>query len=47
MKTFLLIFAGTLIGNYLGDQATIRDCATTGRAVMYGGGAVECKVEAL
>lgn len=47
MKAFLLIFVGILIGNYMGDLATFRDCATNGRAVMYGGGAVECKVEAL
>lgn len=47
MKTFLMVFAGIFIGNYMGDQATFRDCATTGRAVMYSGGAVECKVEAL
>ena len=47
MKTFLLLSIGALIGNYLGDQKTLTDCATTGRAVMYGGKAVECKVEAL
>ena len=47
MKTLILLFIGTLMGNYLGDQKTLTDCATTGRAVMYGGGAVECKVGAL
>lgn len=47
MKNFILILIGTLAGNYIGDQATLKDCAITGRAAMYGGGVVICKVEAL
>ncbi len=27
-----------------GDQATLRDCATKGRAVMVGGGTIKCEV---
>ena len=33
-----------LLGNYLGDQATIKDCAITGHATMLGGGEVACGV---
>lgn len=47
MKNFILIFVGILAGNYLADQSTFKDCATSGRAVMYGGGAVNCKVESV
>lgn len=36
---------GALLGDHEGDQATIRDCATKGRAVMAGGGAIRCEVE--
>ncbi len=40
-----VFLVGALIGNHEGDQATIRDCATKGRAVMAGGGAIRCEVE--
>lgn len=33
-----------IIGNCNGDQATLRDCATSGRAVMLGGGEIRCEV---
>ena len=41
----ILAFAtGSLAGNHGGDQATLRDCATKGRAVMVGGGTIKCEV---
>jgi hypothetical protein len=33
-----------LFGNYIGDQATIKDCAAKDYAVMMGGGAINCSV---
>ena len=39
----LLLF-GIIIGNYEGDQATLRDCATKGEAKMVGGGTIRCNV---
>lgn len=39
-----LVFMGIMFGNWAGDQATIRDCATEGHAVMLGGGIVKCEV---
>lgn len=32
------------LGNWLGDQATLRDCATKLEAKMMGGGVIECTV---
>ena len=41
----LLAFSiGSLFGNHGGDQATLRDCATKGRAAMVGGGTIKCEV---
>lgn len=37
----VLVFS---LGNYAGDQATIKDCATKGEAYMLGGGAA-CMVK--
>ena len=48
MKIILVAIAvlvGLNIGNYNGDQATLRDCATKGSATMKGGGTIECKVK--
>jgi len=39
-----LTIALLLFGNFVGDQKTIRDCATTGQAKMFGGGSVTCEV---
>lgn len=36
---------GLAIGNLVGDQATIKDCASKGVANMAGGGTVKCEVE--
>ena len=43
---FLMValFAG-ILGNYMGDQATLRDCATKNAAQMFGGGTIECTVK--
>lgn len=37
-------YVGVVFGNHGGDQATLRDCATKGRAVMVGGGTIKCEV---
>lgn len=42
--TLALFLGGLLIGNHDGDQSTLRDCATTGRAKMLGGGIIKCEV---
>jgi hypothetical protein len=42
--TFILIMITLSVGNYLGDQATLRDCASTGKAIMRGGGTISCEV---
>jgi hypothetical protein len=41
MAVFLV---GVLIGNYEGDQATIRDCAQANEARMAGGGSITCSI---
>lgn len=43
---FALVFGLCLggIGNWIGDQATLRDCATRGEAKMAGGGIIQCTV---
>lgn len=40
---FLVIGIG--LGNALGDQATLRDCAIRGEAKMAGSGTIECTVK--
>ncbi len=40
----IALLAGALLGNLEGDRATLRDCATKGRARMAGGGDIECRV---
>jgi hypothetical protein len=49
MADYLIVFTLALgalgLGNLIGDQATIRDCATKGRANMAGGGTVICEVK--
>lgn len=37
-------FCGMLVGNQMGDQLTIKDCATKNRAEMMGGGTITCHV---
>ena len=39
-----LFLCGVLVGNYEGDQATLRDCATKEEAKMVGGGVLQCTV---
>ena len=34
----------TYSGNRLGDQATLKGCATKGEATMVGGGTIKCEV---
>lgn len=41
----IIAFAAMGIGNWLGDQGILRDCATKGRAGMMGGGIIACNVE--
>jgi hypothetical protein len=40
--TYILI--GLFLGNWDGDQGTLRKCAVDNRAVMVGGGTIECTV---
>jgi hypothetical protein len=40
----LFLILGLGVGNLQGDQATLRDCATKGKAEMVGGGVIECNV---
>ena len=35
---------GLTVGNGLGDQGTLRDCATQGTATLAGGGSITCDV---
>lgn len=44
VAVFAVIF-GLFIGNYMGDQATLRDCATKQQARMVSGGVVSCEVK--
>ena len=39
-----IFWCGILFGNFEGDQATIKDCATKGEAKMLGGARVSCNV---
>lgn len=42
---YFVIAVGLLgFGNLMGDQATLKDCATNGLAHMAGGGTVSCEV---
>lgn len=34
-----------LLGNWAGDQATLRDCAIYGQSTMSGRGTIECSVQ--
>lgn len=43
--TTILAVAFILFGNYLGDQKTLVNCATTGQAKMAGGGTINCTVK--
>lgn len=49
MKFIIIFVIGVLVGirmgNLDGDQATLRDCATSGHASMKGGGSIDCKVQ--
>lgn len=48
MSTLLSLMAfyfGFIIGNALGDTATLRDCASAGRATLVGGATVKCEVK--
>lgn len=44
MYGMTLVMVGLFIGNLMGDQATIKDCAVNGAARMMGGGTVTCTV---
>jgi hypothetical protein len=45
LKAALAMLVFFTIGNYLGDQATLKDCATMGQAKMLGGGSINCTVK--
>ena len=38
------VILGILIGNTMGDHATLKNCAMHGQASMIGGGTVKCEV---
>lgn len=40
----IVVVIGINVGNLLGDQATLRDCATKSEARMVSGGTIECTV---
>jgi hypothetical protein len=40
----VVILAALIIGNYLGDQKTLLDCAVAGSAKMLGSGSITCAV---
>ena len=43
---FACIFCcGILFGNFVGDQATFRDCAMKHEAKMAGGGVIYCGIK--
>lgn len=42
---FIVTWLSLTVGNVLGDQKTLVDCATTGTAKMAGGGTIKCTVE--
>jgi hypothetical protein len=48
MKVIVTLLIGLVIGiglgNLNGDQATLHDCATKGKATMKGGGTIICSV---
>ena len=44
IRYFVVFFIAMNVGNYMGDRLTLTDCATRGKAVMFGGGEVECSV---
>ena len=39
------LLIGLGLGNALGDQATLRDCAVKGEARMVSGGNIKCEVK--
>ena len=41
----ICIIVGMFFGNYMADQATLRDCAIKSSAYMVGGGTIECTVQ--
>lgn len=45
VTAIIWLLLGLSFGNYAADQATLRDCATTGQAGMLGGGVIECVVK--
>ena len=42
---FLVMTLLLIIGSCTGDQTTLQDCASKGRAEMLGGGSIKCEVE--
>lgn len=45
MVPVLLAYLCFSMGNLLGDQRTLRDCATQGKAKMMGGGSIDCSIQ--
>lgn len=43
--SFLALIGGIAWGNHEGDRLTLRDCATTGKAKLAGGGTITCEVQ--
>jgi len=45
LLVLVLVFcAGDLLGNWQGDQQTLKDCAMSNAAPMAGGGSITCTV---
>ena len=45
LPIILFFFIGLGLGNSLGDNATLKACATKSEARMVGGGVIECSVK--
>ena len=44
VERFFVGLIAAFIGNYLGDIATMRDCATKSKAKLLGGTTITCEV---
>lgn len=45
LPAVLLVLVALMFGNFTGDAATLKDCATKGEAKMLGGGTITCEVK--
>lgn len=44
VEFYIAFVLGMLLGNLIGDQQSIKDCATKNTANMMGGGTISCEV---